>query len=524
MDETWIAALIGSCTIVTAFAMIGFNQPSWSRTYTSLARFRFASLAHVGLYLLLLAIFYALLRRGFSAVRVDTLWLALVLTLVVRSIGPLSRRIRRWTHGLAGIPESAQRLALELAGADLKASDSIRHEARDVLMKRGVDVTCEWVPIVQPVQNLVFKATTLFIQLRGWEDDPKYARFAAETRHEIDHLRRRFDQMSFRVSRVLATIERLGELRHLYSEAEHPAERTERFDELLRDAVGDLITDSCEEIDAFHEDACLLAARGALATRWWKRGRDALLASLGFQRRPQEPQRVYAILGWTAGLLLCGMWIYFTLLPSDDSDLTFKERILIVTLIVFGAFAIAIVPKLRWGFANGGLHGRTPVAFVVGAGVAAMLFAVIVNSIAGAILIGGLNGVLTRLQIGSAFLPAAFFTASTMAMLVQDHQWRSIASSQMRRLRDGVTLGAVWLATSGLALVLRAEIHDISYPEPSHALVVTAVAFVFGGILGYSIPEAVRMKRPERRIAHAPVAVIAERYSEPATATPATAG
>jgi hypothetical protein len=32
------------------------------------------------------------------------------------------------------------------------------------------------------------------------------------------------------------------------------------------------------------------------------------------------------------------------------------------------------------------------------------------------------------------------------------------------------------------------------------------------------------MKRPERRIAHAPVAVIAERYAEPATATPATAG
>jgi hypothetical protein len=522
MDEMWPITLFMSCAIVTAFALVGFNQPSWSRTYTSAARFRFAALAHAALYLLAMGIVYALLRRVLSTSPTDTLSLALVITLVARSISPISRRVRHGMHGLAGVPESAQHLARVLASAGLQGSEEVRQEARDVLVKRGVDVTSEWVPIVQPVQQLLFKATTLFIQLRRWEEDRKYAHFLAEARHEIAVLRKRFDQMSFRISRVLATIERLGEVRHHYSQASgQAAESSERLDDLLRTVVSDLIADSCEEIDSFHEDACLLAARGAFATRWTHRGRDALIAGLGFVRQHEPRQGVFGILAWTFVMLFFGMWVYFNLLPADNSQITNKARISIVTIIVFGAFAIAIVPKLRWGFANGGLHEKTPIKFVIGAGIAAMAFAIVVNMIAGALLIGGLSGAWARVRIGAPFLPSAFLTAATVAILVQDHQWRSTRSEQLRRVWDAATLGGVWVLSSGMAMVLRVWLHDIAYPEPSEILIGLAGVFAFGAFLGYFIPESVRVKQlvPERRPV-APTPVVAERYAEPAT--PAT--
>lgn len=499
-------ALVGNMIIVGTICVlctsIGFNRPSWSRSYTSATRYRRAFLAHIAVYTLLLLLVYEFLRRAvaiysLNPAKHETLtpstlavlvWISLGVTLCARA---LSSRPRAWLQRMAGIPSYAQRLAALLADSELNPAPKVLDQTRATLLSRGVDIDADWLPIVQPTHRLLFKATALFIQIREWEETRRFAAFITEAKNDIDLLRRRFDRLSFRVSRTLTSIERLGQVRHLFSEQDDGAQKGGRIpkqvDDLIRKIVGDLIADSCEDIGAFHEDACLVAARGALVTRRTRRGCNALYASLGFELKPRPETIGYGFLVTTGLLLYCGMWLFSVILPTNASYLTLMQRVTIVSLIVFGTMAIAIVPKLRWGFANAGLNGKTPILFVVGAGLCAVLFAVIVNLSAGAFLLGGPHGASVRLCEASPWLISAFVTGATMAWLVQDHRWRGTPSPRIRRMRDAATLGSVWLLSSVVSeLLLPVPI------EPFNLVRSTLGSFAFGVIIGLATPESAR--------------------------------
>ena len=499
MDSTWV----GACTITALFAWVGFNRPSWSRTYTTAARYRWAVAGHVSLYLLLLVVVYAVLRWGFAVyARVDAstteqppgalIWIAAALTLCVQAVPALSAHPRAWLQRMAGIPGHAQRLATLLADAEFEATASDREIARRMLLSRGVDGECDEFPLAQPAHRLLFKAAELFVQLRHWEDEPRFSRFVFEARNDFDLLRRRFDRLSFRVSRALALIERLGEVRHVYSQGAVASAVSDQLDGLLRKMAGDLIADSCQDIGAFYDNACLLAARGVVSTQSTGKGRDAMVARLGFVLKPRATRSVLRILAFAAVLVSFGMFVFFRVVPVK-SDLGIKGLVSVVSLIVFGAIAIATVPKLRWGFANAGLHARTPVPFVVGAGVCAMLFAVAVNLGAGALLNGVPEGALKRLRYGSPYLPGLFVTAATIAWLVQDHRWRDTRSPWTRRFWDAAALGSVWLLTSIVGNLLRAPILSEPILPPLDLLRTAVSGLLFGSAIGYCIPESVRV-------------------------------
>jgi hypothetical protein len=165
------------------------------------------------LYLLLLVVVYAVLRWGFAVyARVDAstteqppgalIWIAAALTLCVQAVPALSAHLRAWLQRMAGIPGHAQRLATLLADAEFEATASDREIARRMLLSRGVDGECDEFPLAQPAHRLLFKAAELFVQLRHWEDEPRFSRFVFEARNDFDLLRRRFDRLSFRVSRA----------------------------------------------------------------------------------------------------------------------------------------------------------------------------------------------------------------------------------------------------------------------------------------------------------------------------------
>src|SRR3981081_1699685 len=133
-------------------AAVGFNRPSWSRTYTTAARYRAALAAHVPLYLLLMLIIYAALRRGFviykgheanadQSYEVVLVWFALVITLCVRAV---STRPRAWLQRMTGIPGHAKSLAALLADGKLFARAAIVEQARSTLLSRGVDSESDW--------------------------------------------------------------------------------------------------------------------------------------------------------------------------------------------------------------------------------------------------------------------------------------------------------------------------------------------------------------------------------------------
>jgi hypothetical protein len=220
-----------------------------------------------------------------------------------------------------------------------------------------------------------------------------------------------------------------------------------------------------------------------------------LIRHLGFfePNCPESPG--YGILAATGLLLYVGMWLFFLILPAQTVDIPAKDLIAVISLIVFGSISIAVVPKLRWGFANTGLHDRTPIAFVLGAGLCAMLFATVVQLGAGALLIGGIPGALQRLHSGSPWLLSVFGTAATMAWLVQDNRWLGTRSARIRRCKDAAIFGSVWVLSTLVGKWLDLEInHHVIIPLG--LLKAAAGSFTFGALLGYAIPEYIRVDEP----------------------------
>jgi hypothetical protein len=538
MDTLWRGSLTIALFLVVVLATAGFNRPSWARSFTTAARYRCALGAHTALYVVLFLLIYATLRRASPwwegnepSSHVELIWYAFVATLCLRAIPRLARPARAWLHGLAGVPSRAQQFGQRLADAEWRSQPKIESEAKTILLSRGIDSARDWLPLAQPAHRLLQRTTELFIKMREWEHEPRFAAFSLEAKNDFDAIRQRFDRMVVRVSRTLGSIERIGELKHILSEraASSNAEcaigmADEEVDSLLRRLVGDMIADVCEDIAVFHRDACVLAARGILTSAGTRKSRRALTQRLGFAPQLRESDSGYGMLVYTALLLYVGMWVFFLILPNNSVSITLPSLVMIVTLNVTGATTIAVLPKMHWGFANAGLRQKTPVGFVIGAGVAAVLFAAAVNLAAGAILIGGWHGARSRIGESWIYLPALFLMAAALAWLVQDHRWGAIHWPPYRRLCDAAFLGSVWVAAALIGRALPTFVLDRVFAWQTLAAV--AGSFVIGSVLGYLLPESVRRALPSQSVAHghslSEIATILTRAAVAATTTKRT--
>lgn len=539
-------ALMVAFTTCAFYAAVAFNCPSWARSYTTAARYTAALSAYVIVYWLTFALAVTL-AMAIAAVssddpgsadqstQVGLVYGALLLTFCARG---LLARPRSWLHSLAGVPSYATRLSVTLGSGDFVPNESVLQEARALLRSRGIECESDWLPPARPAYQQLLRATALFIQLRAWEDDRQFSHFVCKIQNEFNVLRRRFERLSFRVARTLIVMERLGEVRYrsidpatsriltldesdgmirLKNAADAPGQGSSsppgsEVDVLMRKIIMDLITEVCEDIRYFYEDACLLAVRGILATQRRRAGRKACAEKLGFLASHPFPNMGYGVLVPTALLLYCGVSLIFLVLPTIHVvDLSRAAAIAIVSLTTFGAMAVAIVPKLRWGFANTGLRNRTPVAFVLGAGGAAALLDALIQLMAGAVInSGGLTGGLHRLLLSCPWLPGYFATGASVAWLVQDTRWLSTSRDLRRRLYDALVLGSVWIAgtVAGNVILNRLDLD----------LLTTLVAsFLFGGVVGYLIPETVR-DRPtlSRQPTYVPLPRQPEPLSQPA--------
>jgi hypothetical protein len=452
---------------------------------------------------------------------------------------------------MAGIPTDARHLARTLAYAPFTPEMRVTEEARTLLLNRGIDPDSNWIPPATSTLQQLLKATALFIQLRTWQSastdeslaagpshdsyyggtadrdrtsvarqpsqelnvagspprtgepaswmqrlrhkrrNRRISRFVWEARNDFDLLRNRFDRQSFRVSRTLTWLESLGEIRQLFhSQGGKVSAQVKPLDDTIKRIAEGVLADCCEDIGAFHRAACLLAARGALVTESGRGNRFDLLNDLGFKLQDEREPSLYPFLGLAALLLYLGVSLFFFLIPADNTLLNFWALVTVVATNVLGAMGIAIIPKIHWGLANGGLHEKTPLRFVVGAGICALAWATIVNLGAGAALIGGVTGAWQKLVEGAPYLHAAAVTAITMAFLVQDHRWRHVDAPQRRRWRDALTLGTAWLVSSIAGRLLSGAFQED--PHLLEELQRALSSFAFGAVLGSIIPESVR--------------------------------
>lgn len=509
------STLISVFAITGLFGWIGFNQPSWSRTYTTAFRYNAALVAHVLLYVGTLLVCFLVLGKVFERQGDVGMDLALVLPFLaiacVRATR-VSRWIRNALHRAAGMPTTAVHLAERLTIAQLTPNEAIESESRAILANRGIDASCDWLPSAHTVYEKLANATALFLQLRDWLKDREFAGFVGEAAHEFDHLRQEFDRVSFRFARAIASIERIGRIRYVCSSAKAGPPVSSEADEDFRKLVKDIVADVGEDVNAFYQRACLLLARGILTTQLTESGRDRALSRIGIRESYSEAKLAISALLRAGVLLYVGIWLFFIVLPTEISSLNLplpmKHRVTIITIIVLGALTVAIVPKLYWGFANAGLHDKTPMGFLIGAGFAAVLFAVAVNLGAGALIYGGLEGALRRLREGLPYFPSAFMTAATVGWLVQDHRWLAIATPRLKRMLDAVTLGGVWVAATLIAQWIK---YAMGYTGSGERIIGEAVgAFIFGGVIGYFVPGLVRIgldERPHIRVRNPVVAL-----------------
>lgn len=448
--------LAAAAVIVAMMAAIGFNQPSWCRTYTTEFRYRSAMVLHTLAYVVVLLVLAFGLRRGGLGAG-DAASIALLATALLRAAPPVSERLRAWAHRVAGSPDTGRRFARALAEAQSDQSPAALQETSAFLLSRGIDLRHDWVAPLQPVRQLLGKTTLAFLRLRAWEDDRSFASFLAEARNDFDHLRQRFDRLSLRVARALANIERLGEVSLLASRSAAAQDGAEqRMDELLRRLLEDTVSDLCEDLARFHHDVCLLAARGVLSTRLTQQRRALAVRQLGFLDAPGEPPDGYGLLLLQLMLFIYGgCWLFLKLVPTPSGSIGQASLLLLYTVISAVSFGVAVVPKTQWGFANSGLLGKTPVQFVIGAGLFALVVAVLLMAVVGAVFRHGWPGAARLLQENAVYLPtASFATASAMAWLVQDHRWGGIEQADRRRWLDAAVLAGVWVGGTLFSRIL----------------------------------------------------------------------
>lgn len=518
VDLEWEYKIALATIPVLWIASLNFGQPSWSRSYTTAALYRGAWLAFLAMHLIVLVVACALLKRVWD--QPGTVWVGLGITLLLTGWPPLVRPARAWLHAQAGIPSNAHALAKELAENGIVIDEATRNDAKQLLITRGLDVDDEWAGLDVPAHRLL-EATGLFLKLCRWEQDRRFKSFLREADNDYYALRTHFDQLSLKIPRTLDSIRRIGEILHLFhSERAADAPPSDpKLQAISRRVVNDLINDACKDIADLHDEACLFAARGVLVRCPTGARRQKMLRGIGFDYEDDSRPTRVGVLAKAGLLLYVGIWTVTLILPSpipsEGDDISIPARVAMITVIVLTALSITVFTKQRWGFANAGLDGRTPVWFLIGAGICASLFATLVNLATGALLLGGWPGALTRLSYGWPFLHISGFTTIAVAWLVQDHRWRRMPGATTRRFFDAMLLAAVWVVGSILSMLLmNFAAHPIgTFAEhvvaaltfanpaspPSIRYGMPLVSLVFGAIIGATVPESVRRAYPRAR-------------------------
>jgi hypothetical protein len=498
LHRPWFAVefLLG-LVVVAVLAGEWFNRPGSIRRQTTAAKY------HAGLlvYRFGLALVYCSAALALAAHVPPTV---VVVAMIALRKAPLVWHFDVWTrrglHWLVGVRTEAARLVDTLVRAELLAPVAEREVAL-VLHLHGYDPHEETIPAAEPMRRLWLKAAVVFHQIRGWADDPGYRRFVVEAATEFDVLRQRFDQLSMKVVRVSETVDRLA----LWSTSSSAASSADD-DRTAREIITRLYTDLREDVAFFWRNTCLFVAHEVLAVSATAGGRRRRLERIGFVLPPTN-RPTSRVLGW-AFVTYVAIFVAFRVMPllldgSHESRAPIWSglvRAVMIATVQVVAIMVAILPKFRFGFANEDLHGRVPLAFVLGAGLVAAAVAVPIQLWFNLLIYPSPIRALESLAISYPWLLMPFVTAATFAYLVQDSRWSTLASRTRRRLADGLVFTA---ATVSATLATHWMLQHVEASSARSLAPRIAIAVAIGLAIGAMVPAECRRRyldvRPTRR-------------------------
>jgi hypothetical protein len=514
----WHSGFAIGLILLACVSYARFKGPSWVRSYTTAARYCAGLIVYLLSQALMLYVLSAAALSIESVTRLFTesgltlselkfltpIFFAVLLAWVLLLI-PQCRQFARWLRHacrrIARSPVEASHLSSVIADADFAPSSELEMTVHSVLVRRGWESNQNWLPVAQPVQELWFKTSLLYQLLRDWESKRKYARFVEDARPEFDLLRKRYDQLSMKIVRTFRTIEGFGTV--LAALSQNPGEQTGSSEEgdpapspgtepatTLRTSITDILADVRIDIEFLYEYVCLLIARGVLTNEKTENGRFWRLRDFGFllEKPSGTPAWIFPA---AFGVVFCVMFLTYAVLgtgQTGESALSKAPMIVMIGTMQVVALIVAIVPKQYTGFANIDIDGRTPIKFVLVAGVAAFVLASPVSLLFRSFI---------TLSLGAAFegmlssmpwmvMPAA--TAMATAYLIQDNRWHSIRSEFGRRILDaaftGISLGLAAAVVRGLFMLME----SVFVPDTNRIF----VAMFLGVIIGLLVPHSVR--------------------------------
>ena len=464
----WLGYTLG-LVVVASLCARRFNLPGPVRTHTTFSHYYAGLLSYVVIGIVLYNIGYLVLRRQLEPVALPIV--AIVVQLMLwRVPGPshLDTLVREKLYMLIGYPMEAQRLAASVARAPLSVCPDVQRQIELVLTRRGYELGDNWLPAAGPVRDRWESAAVLFEEVRAWERDRRYSRFLHDSRQEYDSLRQQFDLLSLRVVGAMRTIEELGAvLPAPNGESDGPglegAASAPDLVNTVRKTVNSLLAGLQQDVTTFHAQVCKLIARGVLSASFTRRQREQRLLELGITDSAASVVST-GVLTWAfliyLAVFLCLLGLPSLLLqPTFDRFLQEISRSSMIALIQISAVFLAIVPKAQFGFANETCEGRTPWLFVIGAGLAAMLVAVLIQL--------PFLYVLNRSfwQV-APWLVMPFTTAATLAFLIQDSRWSGMRDPRAQRALDSLLLIVTTMIALGIAWTLK----TMYFPEEAGAL------------------------------------------------------
>jgi hypothetical protein len=497
--------LLGAPLIVALFFWFRFNSIEHTRSYTTAALYWFGVACFV---LPFIGIYFVLAERA-NLSPLAAVW-TLILFWAVPWVPPLWRQF--W-HSIAQIPDYAHHLsdALTTVRFDLRPADAAAVSRR--LARIGYqtdDISAVHSTIIQA---RIVKIAAIMHHLEEWET--VHRSFMVRNVEQYSALLQGYDLLSFKTIRVLKNVAavhsaimqenaRLDGQSDDWGVLETIAKTevgTSRLQSKAQSAAGGMLEDLRKDLDFFLDRVLLFVARGILTVEWSSAGRRRRLEAIGFNVPKSRPSIVPAV---TTALGITIVWTMAWFLLMGDTlanggHVTLIRGIILPTLNLAVNFVLVYHFRRTKGFANEGVFGGMPVAFILTIG---LVTAILVLPIR--ILLDYYEHY-DHVKPNQPFwwivlhgLPLSLFpwiTGAVTALLAQDSIWQTIESSRTKRLLDGVLFGLAMATATGAILLI-----DSVFPIPSvrkvvagtHWAVIMSSAFIFGLVIGFLVIARIR--------------------------------
>jgi hypothetical protein len=414
---------------------------------------------------------------------------------------------------VARIPDCAYELRALLVTVPFEMSQEDEVVVQRKLANRGYSIDDLRSAHATIIQSRLLKATTIVHHLEMWEN--KYKRFISRNYEQYKRILQAFDIISFKTARNLkqgnrvtaalgfsdvgsSAVKDWQTLDSSFQSKKSPSEHD--LSSVLRGTAANILEDLRKELDFFIENALMFVSRAVLSSEVDFSNRRRVLRRMGFAIQDRPTSIVPALL-FIMVIISISSWLWiltFGIATTGDIEIG-KAKVLVLggTNVLLNAILVQY-SKNNFAFANQGMSGDRPWAFILTVGLVSAFFVAIVRAGFEYFQFGGEASGWSLIEKMYHSIPWSlniWATGTAMALLSVDSFWDKIKSAWYRRALDGGVFGLFWVSVLLIVAALNSYFKVEGFP-PVPLYTVIPITFGFGFVIGFSIIENMRYRLP----------------------------